>query len=151
MEDGVLVGERVVAGVVAEGALEAGLALLDVALEDDLGVGGHLEVDGRARRELDRLAAQEAGEHELADAGRQRRRRGVRDHRVGAEGDGDLEPAVGLAEVGGAVVVDVPVHAGRSAVEDLQPVHAGVAAALAVLGDDDGQRDEGAAVAAARS
>ena len=86
---------RVVAGVVAERPLGRQVALLDVALEHDLGVRGHLEVDRLRRHELDRLALEEAGEHELVDVLRQRRRRGVGADRVEPERDGDLEPAVG--------------------------------------------------------
>ena len=53
MEDGVLVGEGVEAGVVAEGALGAELAQLDVAFEDDFGAGGDLEIDGFALDDFD--------------------------------------------------------------------------------------------------
>ena len=67
MEDRERLGGRVVAGVVAERALEGQVALLDVALEHDLRVRGHLEVDRLALDELDRLALEEAGEHELVD------------------------------------------------------------------------------------
>ena len=62
------------------------------------------------------------------------------------ERDSDLETTVRLPEVGGPVVVDVPVHPGGALVVDLQAVHAHVAAPLAVLGDHDRQRDEGAPV-----
>jgi hypothetical protein len=48
--------------VIAEGPLAPALAGLDVALEDDLGTGGHLEVHGDALDELDALAAQESRE-----------------------------------------------------------------------------------------
>ena len=64
--------------------------MLDVALEHDLGVGGHLEVDRHALHELDRLAAQEAGDHQLVDVLRQRRARRVGGDRVEAERDRDL-------------------------------------------------------------
>ena len=43
------------------------VVLRDVALEDDLGVRGHLEVDRLAADELDGLAAQEPREHELVE------------------------------------------------------------------------------------
>jgi hypothetical protein len=42
---GIVVGERVEAGVVAEGALEDQLLCrIDVALQDQLGLGGHVQV-----------------------------------------------------------------------------------------------------------
>ena len=82
---------RVVAGVVAERALGAPSSpALDVALEHDLGVGGHLEVDRAALHDLDRLAAQEAGHHHLVDVLGQRARARVRGDRIGAERDRDL-------------------------------------------------------------
>jgi len=49
------------------------LGLVDVAFEHDLGVGRYLEIDRGALGELDRPAAQKAGEHELVDPRRQRR------------------------------------------------------------------------------
>ena len=73
VEDGKRLGRRVVAGVVAEGALDSLVARLDVALEDDLGVGRHLEVDGLRLDELDGIAAQKTGEHQLVDVLRQGR------------------------------------------------------------------------------
>ena len=58
---------RVVARVVAERPLDADVVFRDVALEDDLRVRGHLEIDRLAAHELDRLAAQESREHELVE------------------------------------------------------------------------------------
>ena len=51
--------------------------------------------------------------------------------------------AVGREVVGAAVLVDLPVHEGRAAVDLLHPVHADVAAAVArVVRDHRGERDE---------
>ena len=50
---------------------------VDVALEDEVGVGRDLEVDRLARHRRHRALAQEAGEHPLVDAVGQRRRRRV--------------------------------------------------------------------------
>jgi len=55
VEDRVVVGEGVEAGVVAEGAFAAEFAEFDVALEDDFGVGGDFEVDGFALDDFDGL------------------------------------------------------------------------------------------------
>src|SRR5207248_8241651 len=52
---------------IPERALVGHLELVDVALEDDLGVGGHVDADRLRAHQLDRLAAEEAGEHELVD------------------------------------------------------------------------------------
>ena len=78
VEDRERLRRRVVAGVVAERALLGQLVLLDVALEDDLRVRRHVEGDRLRAHELDGLAAQEAGEHQLVDVLRQRRARRVR-------------------------------------------------------------------------
>ncbi len=53
VKDGVLVGEGVEAGVVAEGAFGAQFAQFDVAFEDDFGAGGDLEIDGFALDDFD--------------------------------------------------------------------------------------------------
>ena len=53
MEDRVLVGHGVEAGVVAEGAFGAQFAQFDIAFEDDLGVGGDFEIDGFAFDDFD--------------------------------------------------------------------------------------------------
>ena len=76
-------------------------SLRDVPLEHDLGVRRDLEVDGLAAHELDRLAAQEPGEHELVDVLRERRARGV--GRDGIEPDRDRDgdaPVLGGEQVG---------------------------------------------------
>ncbi len=78
--------------MVAEGAFAAQLAELDVALEDDFGVGGDFEIDGFALDDLDGLAAQEAGDHELFDFRRRGDDGGKGGCRIGADGDGDFEP-----------------------------------------------------------
>ncbi len=91
MEDGVVVGEGVEAGVVAEGALGAEFAQLDVAFEDDFGVGGDLEIDGLALDDFDGLAAQEAGDQVLLDLGRGGDDGGKGGGGIGADGDGDFE------------------------------------------------------------
>ena len=90
MEDGVLVLHGVEAGVVAEGAFGAELAELDEALEDVLGVGGHLEVDGLGLDELDGLLAEETGDEVLLDLGGGGDNGGKGERGVGADGDGHL-------------------------------------------------------------
>src|SRR5579859_1750375 len=143
VKDGERLGRRVVAGVVAERALAPDVVLLDVALEHDLGPGRNLDADADAPHELDGLAAQEAGEHELVDVLRQRRAGRVRGDRVEAQRDRDLDASVGREVVGAAVLVDLPVHEGRRPVDDLHPVHADVAPARArVVRDHGRERDE---------
>ena len=80
------------------------------------------------RDELDRLAAQEAREHELVEVLRERRARRVGRHRIEADRDGDGDaPVLGGEEIGAAVLVHLPVHERRGAVDHLHPVHADVA------------------------
>src|SRR5271165_4334424 len=50
-----------------EGPFGSQFAELDVAFEDDFGVGGDFEIDGLALDDFDRLAAQEAGDQVLLD------------------------------------------------------------------------------------
>ena len=95
VEDREGLGGGVEAGVVAEGPLVGEVVLLDVALEHDLRVRRHLEVDGLRLDELDRLALEEPGQHQLVDVLRQRGARRVGRDRVEAERDRDLDPAVG--------------------------------------------------------
>jgi hypothetical protein len=90
VEDRILVLHGVEAGVVAEGAFGAQLAEFDVAFEDDLGVGRDFEIDGFALHDLDRLAAQEAGDQILLDIRRRGNDGGECRGRVGADGYGDL-------------------------------------------------------------
>ena len=129
--------------MVSEGPFLGELVLPDIALEHDLRVRGNVEADGLRAHELDRLTAEEAGEHELVDVLRQRCAGGVRRHGIGAERDGDLDLAVGREVVGASVLVDLPVHRGRARTEFLHPVHADVTrAGVRVVCDHGGERDE---------
>ena len=146
MEDGVVPRQRVVAGVIAEGPFEPALGRIHRALEDDLGFGGHLDVHRLALDHGHARSTQPAGEDHLVDARRQRRRGGVDRGRVSAQRDGDVHrPAPLLREtlVLGRALVDLPVHAERAIVVDLEPVHAHVArAAHRILREDHRKRDE---------
>ena len=134
--------------MVAERPLRAHLAGLDAAFEHHLRVGRHLEVDGLALDELDSLAAQEAGEHELVDVLRKGRARRVGGDRVAAQRDRDGDGALRGEPVGPAVLVHLPVHVRGARVDLLHPIHADVADARArVLREDRGEGDEGRRVA----
>lgn len=80
---------RHVAGELAERSLLDTGARHDLALDHDLGAGGHVQIDGLAAHELDRLAADAAGDLGFADIGRHRRTRDHARYRLGADGDGD--------------------------------------------------------------
>ena len=69
-------------------------------------------------------------EQQLVEPFGHRRGRAVRQHRLGAERDRDVEPLaepLGDAVVLRAALVPLPVHAGRAAVEHLHAVGADVA------------------------
>jgi hypothetical protein len=90
MEDRVIVGEGVEAGVVAKGAFAAQFAELDVAFEDDFSVSGNLEINGFALDDFDRLAAQETGDEILFDLGRSGNDGGESRGRISADGHGNF-------------------------------------------------------------
>ncbi len=152
VEDRVVVGQRVIAGVIAERPLAAQLVDVDVAFQHEVGGGRHLEVDGLALDQLDRLAAQKPREQELVDAVRQRGGGGVRQHGIAAQRDGHRHPRLSqllvAAHVAAPGLVQLPVHAGRARVVDLHAVAADVARPLVgIARDHHRQRDVGAAVA----
>ncbi len=91
VEDRVIVGEGVEAGVVAEGAFAAQFAQFDVAFEDDFGVGGDFKIDGFAFDDFDRLAAQETGDEEFLHLRRGGNDGGKGCGRIGADGYGNFE------------------------------------------------------------
>ena len=151
VEGRVVVGQRVEAGVVAEGPLAHQRRRgVHEPLDDDVGVGRDLEAGGHALHHPDPLAAQEAGEEVLVDVGRQRRRGAVGEGRVAAQRDGHRHPLAAplvLAVVGGGGLVELPVHGQLARAQDLQPVHPDVAdAGLGIAGDDLRQGDERPAV-----
>lgn len=136
--------------MVAKRPLAAHLIRTDIALENDLRCGWHLDVDRLALDHLNGFMAQEAaktissmsrgsgavaayvttGSVPMATAARCARR-----------------PVLHVTEILCAVLVDVPVHARRLAVILLQPVHADIALArLRILREDERQRDERAAI-----
>jgi hypothetical protein len=143
VEDGKELGGGVVARVVAEGPLDREVALLDVALEDDLGGRRHLEIDRHALDDLHGVAAEEAGEHQLVDVFRKRRTCAVGADRVEPEPDRHLHPALGAGVISATVLVELPVHRGRARAEHLHAIHAHVPlAGLGIARDHCRQGDE---------
>src|ERR1051326_8431421 len=61
MKDRVEIFQRVEAGVIAEGPFAAEFVEVNVAFENDFAAGGNFEIHGFALDEIDRAAAQEAG------------------------------------------------------------------------------------------
>ncbi len=87
VEDRILVGHGVEAGVVAEGTFGAEFADLDVALQHVLGMRGYLQIHSLALHQFQRRLAQEAGNQVLLNL----RRRGYdgAEGRRGIRADGD--------------------------------------------------------------
>src|SRR6202050_1772440 len=152
VEDGKLAFEGVKAGLVAEGAFGAHLADFDIAFEDDFGVGGDFEVNCFAGDQVNRVFAQEAGEHELVQIGRNGENACERGGGVGADGYSYFESAFGIfraaaAVMIGAVFLSLPVHASGTGVVNLHAVAADVAfTVFRILGDDHGPGDVATAV-----
>ena len=90
VEDRVLIGERIVAGVVAERTFGAEFAQFDVAFEHDFGIRGHFEIDRLALHHFDGAAAQEAGDHHLIQIGWKGKDGGIHGGGIGADGDGHV-------------------------------------------------------------
>ncbi len=75
------------------------LARVDLALEDDLGVGRHQKIDGLRRHQADRRVEQAAGTFDFVVAHAEIEARRQLDRGVSADGDGNLQ---GLPGFGGA-------------------------------------------------
>ncbi len=132
--------------MIAERSFPDQFIRIDPALNDNLGVGGHFHRDRFARDEFDAFAIKKTCEQQLADIGRERAGGCIRKHRFTAEDDRHrhLGVAAGFvaSKVGGAIVMNVPMHRRALFVHDLHAVHADVA--LAVVGVervDAGHRD----------
>jgi hypothetical protein len=148
----VVVLQRVVAVVVAERTFGMALAGPHFADETELGVGEQRQRAVPRARATQALAEHERREQHLGHVLGQRRDRG--EHRGGRAADRDrdrhraTEPFV-RGEVEAAALADLHVQAGLVVAEALDAVHAEVAAEpLGMLGVDERQRDERAAVLA---
>ena len=86
--------------MISEGALGAEFVEIDVAFEDDFGVGGDFEIDGLALHEFDGLLAEESGDDVFLDVGRGGDDGGEGEGGVGTDGNGDFHFA-GWANAGG--------------------------------------------------
>ena len=150
MNDRVHIGQRVVAGMVAERPFHAALGGVNLSLDDELGVFGHFDVNGFGFHQMDRTFAQKTGKQHLVNAGRKRRGGGIRDSRIAAKHNRHVDLLLfGLVtpRMFRADLVHLPVHARRALVEHLNAVHADVALArIRVIGEHKGQGDVAPAV-----
>ena len=146
VEHGVLLGRRVVPRVVPEGSLHAELAGDHVPLQDELRVGGRLQVDGTALDHLHGLVADKSRDGDLVQRRRDGEDSGPYGGGVSPQGDSHLQPVhLGLLPcpvVVSADLVGLPVHPGGLGVVDLHPVDADVPdARFGIAGDHQRQRD----------
>ena len=151
VKDRIRLGQRVIAGVVAERAFVAQRFLrVHVTFDDKIGIGGDFEVVGLAFDEFDGFFAEITGQQKFVEAVRQRRGGGKGEHRVAADENAHRHARAGFviaAAVARADLLELPVHAGGAVVVNLDAIHAHVAfAGVGVLGDDARQRDETAAI-----
>ena len=135
--------------MVAEGTFGPADTRRDVAHERHLRRGHEgMRTGTVAERQL--LPGDERGQHQLGNVLGQRRHRGQHDRRRPAQQGGDGEVTahgLGRRVMEAAALADLPVHARRARSMDLHPVDPEVVAAAArVLGVDEGQGHEGAAV-----
>ena len=84
VEDGILVFERVKASVIAERPFGAELVQIHVALQNNLGIGRNLQIDGLAFHQLDWLLPQESGDDEFFYVWRRWDDCGKSERRIGA-------------------------------------------------------------------
>lgn len=150
VEDGVVVRQGVIPGVVAEGAFAATFVGLHISLEHELTFSGDLQIHGLALHQLHGRLAQEPREKELVHLVGNRRRGGVCGDGIRPQSHRHFQAFPALFRqvmVVGPALVAVPVHAGGGLVEHLHAIHAHIAhACLGILRDDKGHGDEGPGV-----
>ena len=147
---GRLLGVAVEAHVIAEGAIGQLLAGGDRALQHDLAVAGHLQVERFALHQPHPLAGIEPGEQPFTQLHRDRRRRRHDQQRMDADGNGDLQflaQSRRLAQMAGAAAHAQPVHGHRRGGLLLQAIHAHIRhAGFRILGDHQPQGDHAARI-----
>ncbi len=143
-------GRRVVAGVLAERAFHHRVVHVDFELDHDLGGRRHLDVAGLAVRELDRRAAQPAGDLPVVGLVVHLHLAGVGEDRVDADDQRRLRldaHLLALGQVLAEAVERLRRERHRVLVEDQEAVVPDVGhAGLGVLRHHDAGRDVGAAV-----
>ena len=156
MENGIVIGERIKAGVVPKRTFQSEFAKVDISFQNEFCTGWDFQLDGFARHHFHRFAAQKARKHHFVDIVRERHDT-RKDHcRISSNSHGDLHPAFffrpsahapGLSEVLGAVLVCLPVHGSCGLVEDLHSIHAAVAlSGFRILAKNQRQSDEASSI-----
>ena len=151
MKGGIIIGERIKAGVITERSLAPQrLGWIDVAFDNDVRVGRHLDIHRDSLDQFDALFAQKTGKENFIDLVGQWRGRRIGHRRIAAQTDGEFQLAgffFLMLKVARADFMQVPVHASRARIEDLHTIEADVARALnRVIRKNHRQSDEGSAV-----
>ena len=144
VKNGVIIRKRIVACVIAEGALSAHLVCIDIAFEDDLCRRRHLKINGDTFHEFDRFMAQKSRKDHFINVARQRRCRRIGHNRIRTDGNRSLDALsaafLHITEILRAILVDMPMHPRRAAVILLQTIHPDIALARrGILGKDERQ------------
>ncbi len=143
----------VVAGVVAEGTLDGGVAGADEALHQDLGPGRRVQAGQGAAPDAAAGAAQQTGELELRERVRYRRHRRQQCRRIGAQRHQHREGTVGMrgtpvGVVQGAAAMRQPAHDHPVAAEQLLAIDGDVLPRLpGAAGDDQAEGDQAGDIA----
>ena len=150
MENRVFIHQRIIAGMIAEWTLHPPLFGIYIAFQNKFRFRRDFQIHCAAWYHWHWFAANEARQEHLIDPAWQRSSSGVSGGRIGADGyryrHAPAETAV-FTIVMGTILVNVPVHAGGGAVENLQPVHTRIAAAsLEAAGYNHRKGDERATV-----
>jgi hypothetical protein len=147
---GIISYEGIVSRVIAEWTFSPQLIGLHITFQDEFGFCRDLQVHRQAADHGNGLLTDESREENFVNAPGEGSRSGVCCGRVCADSHGYGHASAGLPVflvVVRTVLVDVPVHPGSLAIEDLEPVHSRIASAGGETSSDDHrQGDERASI-----
>ncbi len=123
---------------------------VNVAFDDEFAVSGYFDVHGFAFDGLDTFAAEESSEQDFINSGGEGGDGSEVIDRVSAEANGDFDALLlgtSVFHMTHSGFVHLPVHAAGVFAVELDTVHANVAlAGVGVVGENEGEGDEGATV-----
>ena len=152
MEAGIFIGQRVKTRMVAERPFHRlRLRRIDIPFDHEIAVGRHINIVGDTLHQFHRAPAQKPCQQVFVHVVRHRSRRSISISRIAAQRyrHGHSPPGTPVTFVmTGSGLVQVPVHARRAGIKQLQPVHAHVAdSRFGIEGVHQRQRHEASAVA----
>ena len=130
---GIVLRQGVIASMISERAFTPErFRRVDIALNHDVRIGGHLEIVGFAFHERHGLAAEVAGQQQFIKSVGQRSGGAKRIYRVAAQKNTDRHPLpffVITSSMSGGNFLELPMHASGLVVKDLHSVHTDIARA----------------------